>query len=65
MAGCIGKKKDLEAGMWDCQDREKTEIGGGECTQKGKRQLGGDGQKVETHAGTVFCDDLKILDPRA
>ena len=32
-------------------------------TQKGKGHLGGDGQKVETE--TVFCDDLKILHPRA
>ena len=32
-------------------------------TQKGKMQLGGDGQKLETE--TVFCDDLKIWHPRA
>ena len=44
------------------QDREKTEIGGGECTQKGKTQVGGNSQKVGTQAEFVFCDELKDQD---
>ena len=56
----ISKKKDL--GMQDCQDREKTkDKRGGDCTQKGKTQLGGDSHKVDVHttqAESVFCDEL-------